>query len=94
MAGRWGVQASVPPPNDRQAMHAIIFDELCRGQVSETSRQAVRKMVGRGAEAGADCVILGCTEICLLVDAACLPLPCLDSTAIHAAAAVDFALAA
>jgi len=94
MAERWGVQVGVPGCHDRQKMHAIIFDELCRGKVSEGSRHLVQEMVARGAEAGADCVILGCTEICLLVDAACLSLPCLDSTAIHAKAAVDFALAA
>lgn len=89
-----GVEAVIPEAEDRALVHGIIFDELCRGVVSDASRARLIEAVRRGAARGADSVILGCTEICLLLDPARLPLPGFDSTAIHAAAALDFALGA
>ena len=74
-------------------MHTIIFDELCRGEVRPTSRLRLHEIVQRGLAAGADCVILGCTEICLILDPNALPCPGFDSTRIHAQAAVAAALA-
>lgn len=89
---RYGLDVIIPEADDRLICHNAIFDELCQGVVSERARQALIDMTRRGAEQGADSVILGCTELGLSVDAACLPLPCFDSTHIHAQAAVDFAL--
>ncbi|BBE74593.1 aspartate/glutamate racemase family protein [Oharaeibacter diazotrophicus] len=89
---RHGLDVVVPDADDRQAIHAIIFDELCRGVVTPASRDRALAIVERGRAAGADSVILGCTEICLLLDPAALPLPGFDSTAIHTDAALRFAL--
>jgi aspartate racemase len=89
---RHGVPLLVPEPDDRALMHRVIFDELCRGVVSEASRAEVVALIARQAARGADAVVLGCTEIGLLIDAACSPLPVFDTTALHAAAAVNWML--
>ena len=81
-----------PGADDRLVCHNAIFDELCQGVVSQSARQALIDMTARGKAAGADCVILGCTELGLSVAAEDLPLPVFDSTHLHAAATVDFAL--
>jgi aspartate racemase len=88
----FGLDLLVPNEIDRAKVHSVIFDELCCGVVKPESRQALEKIVERGKEAGADCVILGCTEICLSLTEDNLALPLFDSTAIHARAAVDHAL--
>ncbi|AXV15535.1 aspartate racemase [Neorhizobium sp. SOG26] len=88
-----GIEIMVPDEHDRAAMHDIIFGELCAGTVSDTSRARALAMIEKAKAQGADSVILGCTEICLLLDPESLPLPGLDSTAVHACAAVRFALA-
>ena len=92
MRTRFGIDMMTPDARDRSTVHDIIFDELCRGVVLPQSRAAMQEIVRRGADAGADSVILGCTEICLAVTPADVALPVFDSTAIHADAAVDFAL--
>ncbi len=84
----------VPDEDDRIRAHSIIFDELCAGHVRDASRSAMNAMIEKAKHAGADSVILGCTEICLLLDPDKLSLPGFDSTQLHAAAAADFALAA
>ena len=89
---RHGVAIQVPDENDRALMHRVIYDELCRGVVSDTSRDAVVALIERQRAAGADAVILGCTEITLLIDSACSPLPVFDSTGLHATAAVQWML--
>jgi aspartate/glutamate racemase len=63
-----------------------------RGVISPASRAEVVALIARQAARGADAVVLGCTEIGLLIDAGCSPLPCFDTTALHAAAAVDWML--
>ena len=83
----------VPDADDRAMAHSVIFDELCAGIVREESRRALTAIVEKGRAAGADSVILGCTEICLLLDPDALPLPGFDSTRLHAGAAVRFAKA-
>lgn len=89
-----GLDPLVPDEDDRIRAHSIIFDELCAGQVRDTSRDAMNAMIEKAKKSGADSVILGCTEICLLLDPTNLPLPGFDSTELHASAAADFALAA
>ena len=86
------ISVMMPGAADRHAVHDVIFNELCQGVVLETSRARLMDVIARGVAAGADSVILGCTEICLLLDPAALPCPGFDSTAIHTAAAVDFAM--
>lgn len=75
-------------------MHQAIFDELCQGITAETTRARFLAIADRARQtAGTDSVILGCTEIGLLVDEARLGQKTFDTTRIHAAAAIDFALA-
>ena len=76
---------------DRAIVHDIIFDELCHGIVRPEATAAVKQIVDAGRDAGADCVILGCTELCLLLDEKVLGCPVFDSTAIHVEAALAFA---
>jgi aspartate racemase len=87
-----GLRVLVPDAPEREVVHRIIYDELGRGIVREESRRAYVKiiegLVGRGAQG----VILGCTEIPLLIKDEDSPVPVFDTTALHAQAAVDFAL--
>ncbi len=84
----------IPPTEDRIALHAIIFDELCKGIVTDRSIHFAKRLVDDAASASADAVVLGCTEICMLIQAGTVKLPVFDTTAIHAAALVDAALSA
>jgi aspartate racemase len=89
---RHGISVVVPNEADRALVHRVIYDELCRGNVRDASREAYREVIGRLAAAGAEAVLLGCTEITMLVGRDDSPLPLFDTTAIHAQAAVEFAL--
>jgi aspartate racemase len=90
---RFGLEAIVPEETDRRDVHRIIYDELCRAIVREDSRRTYEAIARRLAEAGADCVILGCTEVTLLLNADNVPLPVFDTVSIHVEAAADAALA-
>jgi aspartate racemase len=87
-----GLDVQVPNADGRALMHRVIYDELCRGVVQAGSRQAVVGLIAAAAEEGAQAVILGCTEIGLLIDATVSPLPVFDTTTLHAAAAVNWML--
>jgi aspartate racemase len=87
-----GLDVAVPDARARARMHRIIFGELCRGIVSPASREQVRNIVSGLVANGAQGVILGCTEIELLITPEDSPVPLLATTALHAAAAVDVAL--
>jgi aspartate racemase len=87
-----GLNVMVPDADGRQIVHDVIFNELCQGDVRETSRAAYLTIINEALASGADSVILGCTEIGLLLDPSALPLPGYDSTILHADAAVRFAL--
>lgn len=89
---RFGLDLLLPDAAGREAVHRIIYDELCRGVVRDGSRAVYRAVIDDLRARGAQGVILGCTEITLLVDAASSPLPVFDSTALHAAAALDWML--
>ncbi|HZF79815.1 MAG TPA: amino acid racemase, partial [Rubrivivax sp.] len=89
---RFGVATTVPDAAGRTLMHDVIYNELCRGVVNDRSRDAVLALIAALQAQGAQAVILGCTEITLLIDAACSPLPVFDTTALHAAAAVSWLL--
>lgn len=87
-----GIDVVVPNADARVMVHNIIFDELSVGKIIPTSRDILIELIQRAREDGADSVIFGCTEICLILDADKLPFPGFDSTAIHVDAAVKFAL--
>jgi aspartate racemase len=89
---QFGLDPVIPDQADRIAVHDIIFDELCQGVVSDQSRRLYLDVITRGKLSGADSVILGCTEICLLVGPQHIDLPVFDSTMLHADAAVDFSM--
>ena len=88
-----GLQVLVPDAADRETVHTVIYDELCQGKIVGSSRDAYIHVVERLAESGAEAVILGCTEIGLLLDEACCPLPVYDTTLLHVRAALDWSLA-
>jgi amino-acid racemase len=89
---RHGLQVIVPNPADRATAHHIIYDELCRGIIRDDSRQHYRDIIGRLISSGAEGVILGCTEIELLISAADVTVPVFPTTQLHADAAVTHAL--
>jgi aspartate racemase len=89
---RFGLDVLVPAAADRAETHRIIYDELCKGVVSEGSRAAYLRIAERLKEQGADCLILGCTEVGMLLNAGNAPLPVFDTAQIHVAAAAQFAL--
>jgi len=91
MAGH-GIDVMVAPKAARDRVHAIIFDELCKGKVVDHSRTEMLAIVEAAKAEGADSIILGCTEICLLLDPDHLPLPGFDSTRIHCQSAASFAI--
>ena len=89
-----GLRVLVPPPEARATVHRIIYEELCLGQVCDDSRQAYRAVMADLVAQGAQAIILGCTEISLLVGAADATVPLFDTTAIHARSAALQALQA
>jgi aspartate racemase len=91
---RHGLQILTPGQEDRDTVHRIIYDELCVGQVKEASRAEYRRVIASLVAQGAQAVILGCTEISLLVGAQDSAVPLFDTTSIHARKAADWALAA
>ena len=87
-----GLDVLVPPQEDRAEVHRVIYEELVLGVVREESRDAYRAVIRRLAERGAEGVILGCTEIELLVGAGDSPVPVFPTTRLHAELAADHAL--
>ena len=88
----FGLDVLVPGADDRAAVHWIIYGELVTGEIRDASREIYRSVIARLVDAGAQAIILGCTEIMLLVGPADSAVPLLDTTALHAAAAVRFTL--
>jgi aspartate racemase len=90
---RYGLEVLVPAESERMAVDEIIFSELVRGEVSERSRRLLRGIIGDLVGRGAECVILGCTEIGLRMGPEDAPVPVYDSAVIHARQAADLSLA-
>jgi aspartate racemase len=87
-----GLTVLVPEAEERQAVHRIIYDELCVGVISDTSREVYQQVIESLTQRGAQAIILGCTEIGLLIKPEHSALPLLDTTELHAQAAVAFTL--
>jgi aspartate racemase len=87
-----GIEVIIPDEHERQIINQIIFDELCVGQVKQDSKEKFCSIMQNLAENGAEGIILGCTEICLLVDQRDSEIPLFDTTTIHATSAARFAL--
>ncbi|HSA97439.1 MAG TPA: aspartate/glutamate racemase family protein [Acidobacteriota bacterium] len=92
LAARHGLKVLIPDEPGRTAVHDIIYNELGHGLVRQEARLAYVEIINDLVRRGAEGVILGCTEIPMLVKPQDSPVPVFDTTAIHAAAAVDFAL--
>jgi aspartate racemase len=91
---RFGLETLVPDDNERADVHRIIYDELCHGNVDDASRKVYQRVIEHLAARGAQAVILGCTEITLLIKPEDSVLPVFDTTALHAQAAVEWAIKA
>ncbi|MHB1833673.1 MAG: aspartate/glutamate racemase family protein [Solirubrobacteraceae bacterium] len=89
---RHGLEVVTPAKRDQDRVHRIIFEELCTGVISESSRDCFRRVMRSLATDGAGAILLGCTEIALLVRDVDAPVPIFDSTRLHAAEAVRTAL--
>jgi aspartate racemase len=92
LADRYGLRVVVPGAEARERVHSIIYDELCGGIVRDESREAYQGVMAELAADGAECLVLGCTEIGLLIDEASSPLPVFDTAILHATAAADWAM--
>ena len=89
---RYGVEVVVPNAAAREIVHRVIYQELCLGEVREDSRMRYREIIAGLVEQGAQAVVLGCTEIPLLIAAADASVPLFDTTDLHVRAAVAKAL--
>ena len=89
---RCGLQVLTPDQQDRDLVHRVIYQELCLGEIHNDSREAYRRIMADLVEQGAQAIILGCTEIALLVDQNDASVPLFDTTAIHARKAAEMAL--
>jgi aspartate racemase len=93
LSERHGLQVVIPNPADRDRVHRVIYGELCLGTVSADSRNEYRRIIADLVAQGAQAVILGCTEISLLIGPTDSAVPLFDTTAIHARKAAEWALA-
>ena len=87
-----GIRVIVPDEPERELIHRVIYEELCQGEINQASKQAYLEIVASLADRGAQAVILGCTEIGLLIRQEDTPVALYDTTEIHAAQAVEKAL--
>ncbi|WP_161882133.1 aspartate/glutamate racemase family protein [Deinococcus alpinitundrae] len=92
LSEKYGLEVIVPSTADRAEVHRIIFDELCQNVATDDSRQMYRRVMAELVSRGAQAIILGCTEIGLLVGADDVAVPVFDTTAIHVGTAVRFML--
>ena len=89
---KFGLEVLVPDDRDRAETLRIIFDELVHGKVLEASRAIYRSIIAKLADRGAEAVLLGCTELMMIVRPEDSPVPLFDTTTLHCQAALDFAL--
>lgn len=90
---KYGIDTLIPNDPDRQIIHDIIYDELCLNLIKPSSAQQYIEIIGKFKEQGAEAVILGCTEIGLLIHQTNSPLPVFDTTLLHIDKAVEWMLA-
>ena len=88
-----GLDVLVPDRDERRLVHDVIYDELCVGVINDASREAYRAVIANLVDRGAEGILLGCTEIGLLIGPGDVDVPVFDTTVIHARRAVDVALA-
>ncbi len=89
---KYDIEVIIPEKEERETIHNIIYNELCLGKITGTSKDKFLKIIKNLNTNGAEGVILGCTEIPLLIKAGDVEIPIFDTTTIHAKASVEFAL--
>lgn len=92
LINKFGIEVVVPNDNERTVVHNVIYDELCKGILKSESKEQYLSIVNNLFEQGAEAVILGCTEIALLIQQKDTDVPLYDTTEIHAASAVELAV--
>jgi len=92
LSDKHGIEVIIPDEHERQIVNQIIYDELCVGLIKQDSKEKFHRIMQNLAENGAEGIILGCTEICLLVGRQDTGIPLFDTTTIHATSAARFAL--
>jgi aspartate racemase len=92
LVDNYNLSVLIPDAPDRAIIHRVIYEELCLGQILAASRAAYQAVIAHLVDAGAEGIILGCTEIGLLIGQPDSPVPLFDTTRLHAIAAVDYAL--
>jgi aspartate racemase len=92
LQSKYDLKVLIPEEGDRRIIHSIIYDELCHGKILAESRSEFQRIINGLKQQGAQAVILGCTEITLLIQSEDSSLPVFDTTALHAYAAVNLAL--
>jgi aspartate racemase len=92
LKNEFGIEAVIPDKEDREIIHKIIYEELCYGKINQSSKEICIQIINDLVDKGAEGIILGCTEIPLLIKQQDCSVPLFDTTRIHAKAAVDFAL--
>jgi aspartate racemase len=89
---RHGLKVLIPDSEERAMVHRVIFDELCQGKVVDASRRDYARVIARLVEQGAEAILLGCTEISLLIGRQDCAVPLFDTTSLHARRAAEWAL--
>ncbi|MED4219627.1 aspartate/glutamate racemase family protein [Priestia megaterium] len=92
LIANFNLDVNIPSKKEREIVHDIIYKELCLGKIEEDSKSAYQKIINGLINDGIEGVILGCTEISLLINQNDISIPIFDTTEIHAQAAVDWAL--
>ena len=92
LATKYGIEMIIPDSDQRETVHSVIYNELCRGMIKESSRAAFLDIISALKDRGADAVILGCTEIALLIKEEHTDVPLFDTTQLHVNKAVELAL--
>ena len=88
----FGIGVMIPNEEDRKKIHRVVYEELVHGVIRDESREVYKEIIAKAVEEGAEGVILGCTEIPLLIDQKDVSVPVFDTTRIHALSAVEWAL--
>jgi aspartate racemase len=92
LKNKYGIETVIPDKEDREVINSIIFDELCIGIIKDSSRETYKKIISKLQKEGAEGIILGCTEIPLLIKQEDVNIPVFDTLVIHAVSSVDLAL--
>ena len=92
LADKFAIDVLIPDAQGRETVHRVIYDELCKGVIKEESKAEYLTIIDNLTQQGAEAIILGCTEIALLVQQADTSIPLLDSTALHCAMALESSL--